>query len=253
MKTGRNIRSIRKQRGLTLDELSILCGVNRDDLGLYERGQMTPRPGTVKKIADALNVPLAAIREGIGWTAPEPAEQWEASGDSTPLHDGVLEAVWESCGADFALAEDDVRALMEAVKASIPALVEHMKDTRSEAEINRALLSELALQPDADEADLVRQYELTDEQWAQIAPLLPVEKSGRGRAFKSNRLMVDGIIHHIKSGAAWKDLPERYGRYKCVSDRLHLWERTGVWRPVVDKLAELGVIEADSSPYSESP
>lgn len=32
-------------------ELSALCGVGRDDLGLYERGKMTPRPGTVEKVS----------------------------------------------------------------------------------------------------------------------------------------------------------------------------------------------------------
>ncbi len=58
MKTGRNIRAIRKQRGLTLDELSALCGVSRDELGAYERGQATPRPGTVEKIAQALEAPI---------------------------------------------------------------------------------------------------------------------------------------------------------------------------------------------------
>ena len=246
MKTGRNIRAIRKQRGLTLDELSALCGVGRDDLGLYERGQMTPRPGTVAKIAQALDVPIVAIREGMGWTAPAPAEQWETAGDSTPLHDGVLEAVRESCGADFALAEDDVRSLMEAVKASIPALVEHMKDTRPEAEIHRDILEALCLRDDTD--DLVRRYALTDGQWEEIRSLLPPEKAGRGRAFKSNRLMLDGILYHMKSGTAWKELPECFGRYKCVSDRLRLWERTGVWGPVLDKLSELGVVGTDSAP-----
>ena len=49
MKVGQNIRALRRQRGLTLDELSALCGVNREDLGEYERGSMTPRPDTVQK------------------------------------------------------------------------------------------------------------------------------------------------------------------------------------------------------------
>ena len=44
MTVGLNISDLRKRRGLTLDELSALCGVNRDDLGQYERGGMTPRP-----------------------------------------------------------------------------------------------------------------------------------------------------------------------------------------------------------------
>lgn len=69
MKTGHSIRALRLRRGLTLDELSALCGVSRDDLGLYERGRMTPRPGTVERIAQALGVPIVTIQAGMGWTA----------------------------------------------------------------------------------------------------------------------------------------------------------------------------------------
>lgn len=242
MKTGRNIRAIRKQKGLTLDELSALCGVSRDDLGLYERGRMTPRPGTVEKIARALETPITAIREGMGWTAQEAAERWEAEGGE-PLRDGVLEAVRESRGEDFTPDEADIQLLMESVKAAIPALVEHMKDSRPEAEIHRELLAQLNLRPADGESDLIREYALTDEQWEQVKDLLPSEKSGRGRAFKSNRLMLDGILYHMKSGGAWKDLPPGFGRYKCVSDRLRLWQRGGVWGPVLDKLLELGLVE----------
>ena len=68
MTTGRDIRALRRQRGLTLDELSALSGVHRDDLGGYERGEITPRPETVRKIAAALDAPIAAIRDGVGWT-----------------------------------------------------------------------------------------------------------------------------------------------------------------------------------------
>ena len=74
MTVGADLHALRKRRGLTLDELSALCGVSRDDLGLYERGAMTPRPETVQKIAQALDVPITVIREGMGWTAPEPSE-----------------------------------------------------------------------------------------------------------------------------------------------------------------------------------
>ena len=76
MTVGLQINALRRQRGLTLEELSALCGVHRDDLGLYERGAMTPRPETVARIAQALDVPIAAIQAGMGWTAPRPTEDW---------------------------------------------------------------------------------------------------------------------------------------------------------------------------------
>lgn len=244
MKTGRNIRSVRKQKGLTLDELSALCGVSRDDLGLYERGQMTPRLGTVEKIAQALDVPIVAIQEGMGWTAHEPLEGWEASG-TAPLRDGIVEAVREFRGEDFIPDEADIRLLMESVKAAVPALAEHLKDTRPEREINKELLEKLNFQLAISEEEQIRRYRLTDGQWAQLKDLLPPENTGRGRALKSNRLMLEGILYHLKSGTAWKELPERFGRYKCVSGRLRLWQRTGIWESVLDKLRELNILEED--------
>ena len=74
MTVGLSMSAVRRQRGLTLAELSALSGVDRDDLGRYERGDMTPRPETVQKIARALEVPIAAIRAGMGWTAQEALE-----------------------------------------------------------------------------------------------------------------------------------------------------------------------------------
>ena len=250
MKTGWSLREIRQRRGLTLDELSALCGVSRDDLGLYDRSQMTPRPGTVEKIARALDVPIVEIRQGMGWTASEPAETWESPEGGDPLRAGVLEALQDVCGAEFTPREEDIRALMESVKASIPALVEHMKDVRPEAEIHGQLLKELDAGGSQEPEALIRRYALTDGQWARICPLLPPENAGRGRAFKSNRLMLDGILYWMKSGANWKDLPERFGRHKCVSDRLRLWVRTGVWQPVLRELLALHILEEDDVPAS---
>ena len=250
MTIGLHIRALRRQRGLTLDELSGLCGVGRDDLGRYERGSAVPRPDTVRKIAQALDVPIAAIREGMGWTEPAPSEGWETAGDDSLLRDGILENLRESYGPGFSLEEGDIHALMASVKASIPALIEHMKDTRPEDVVSREILEELKIAPEDGGEALSRQYELTDGQWEQLRDLFPPEKAVKGRAFKSNRLMLDGILYWMKSGANWKDLPERFGRHKCVSDRLRLWVRTGVWQPVLRELLALHVLEEDDVPAS---
>lgn len=263
MTVGRNIRAVRRRRGLTLEELSGLCGVSRDELGQYERGEITPRPGTVEKIAQALDVPIVAIRDGMGWSEPQAAEGWETAGDDHLLYDGILENLRESYGAvdveggsredrrflvggpgaGFTLEESDIQALVHSVKASIPALIEYMKDTRPETVVNSEILRELDVLPEEGEADLVRRWALTDSQWEQLRDLLPPENSGRGRAFKSNRLMLDGILFWMKSGRPWQDLPACFGRYKCVSDRLRLWTKSGVWEPVLRRMEELGILD----------
>ena len=62
---------------------------------------------------------------------------------------------------------------------------------------------------------MLRRYELTDEEWNRIAPLLPPENSGKqGRPQKCSRTILNGIVWIARSGAPWRDLPPEYGGWK---------------------------------------
>jgi transposase len=74
-----------------------------------------------------------------------------------------------------------------------------------------------------------RRHELSDEEWARLAPLLPPEKPKTGRANKAHRLVVNGILWHLGTGAPWRDLPERYGPWPSVYTRFRRWRLAGVW------------------------
>ena len=63
-----------------------------------------------------------------------------------------------------------------------------------------------------------KRYELSDEQWEQIKEMFPRAKTGRPP--KDNRMMMNAILWLARSGAAWADIPERYGSYKTVYSRL---------------------------------
>ena len=76
---------------------------------------------------------------------------------------------------------------------------------------------------------MTRRYELTDQEWEQIAPLLPPEKNSRpGRPSKDNRLMINAMVWIARSGAPWRDLPERYGPWKSVYSRFRKWIEDGI-------------------------
>ena len=81
-------------------------------------------------------------------------------------------------------------------------------------------------------------YELTDEQWEQIAPFFPDRHHhGRaGRPWKDHRLLVNGILWHLHTGAPWPDTPERYGPGQTVYDRFNRWRKDGTWAKVLDAL-----------------
>lgn len=72
-------------------------------------------------------------------------------------------------------------------------------------------------------------HELTDEQWERLEPLLPAQKPPIGRPSKDHRSIINGILWIIKTGAPWRDLPQRYGPWKTVSSRLYRWQQQKVW------------------------
>jgi transposase len=72
---------------------------------------------------------------------------------------------------------------------------------------------------------------LSDEQWQEIEPLLPRDKS-RGRPWADNRRVVEGILWVLKTGARWRDLPKEYPSAATCWRRLGRWEKQGVWLKV---------------------
>jgi len=74
-----------------------------------------------------------------------------------------------------------------------------------------------------------RRYELTENQWNRLEPLLPGKVGDPGRSGVDNRVFVNGVLWVLRSGARWSDLPERYGKYKSVHKRFTRWSTAGVW------------------------
>ena len=101
---------------------------------------------------------------------------------------------------------------------------------------------------------VVSRGELTDKAWAAIEPLLPVPGTRRGR-WRDHRQVINGILWKLRTGAPWRDLPERYGPWQTCYDRLVRWRRDGTWDRLLahaqtksDAVGELEwVVSVDSS------
>ena len=70
--------------------------------------------------------------------------------------------------------------------------------------------------------------DLTDKQWERLKPLLPARKR-TGRPPKDDRQIINGILWVLRTGAPWRDLPERYGPWRTVYSRFYRWQKQGVW------------------------
>jgi putative transposase len=82
----------------------------------------------------------------------------------------------------------------------------------------------------------VSRYELSDGQWDRIGSLLPGKTTDPGRTGGDNRLFVNGVLWVLRSGAHWRDLPERYGKWKTLHKRFTRWAKAGVWEQVFASL-----------------
>src|SRR5258705_2511462 len=73
-------------------------------------------------------------------------------------------------------------------------------------------------------------YELTDNEWSAIKPMLPNKPRGVPRV--NDRRVRDGIFGVLRSGAPWRDLPDNFGPYTTCYNRFVRWRRAGVWASV---------------------
>lgn len=81
-----------------------------------------------------------------------------------------------------------------------------------------------------------RRHELTDQQWAQIEPYLPGRKGDPGRSGQDNRRFINAVFWVAKTGAPWRDLPERLGRWNTQYQRFNRWRQRGVWPKIFEAL-----------------
>ncbi len=82
----------------------------------------------------------------------------------------------------------------------------------------------------------MQRHTLTQSQWERIRPLLPGKKADPGRTGTDNRRTLEGILWIMKTGAPWRDLPSRFGKWDTVYQRFRRWQRTGVFQRVFDTL-----------------
>ena len=85
---------------------------------------------------------------------------------------------------------------------------------------------------------MVRRYEVTDDEWERIKSYFPkAEERSRGRPAADSRKMLNGICWILRSGAAWRDLPERYGPWQTVYKRFVKWQEAGIFEKIFKDLA----------------
>ncbi|CAL9664860.1 hypothetical protein SUDANB2_07168 [Streptomyces sp. enrichment culture] len=92
--------------------------------------------------------------------------------------------------------------------------------------------------------------DLTDAEWERLRPFLPVSNGRRGR-WRDHQQVIDGILHRVRTGVQWRDLPERFGLWKTVYERHRLLSAAGAWERLLQQVQaaadEAGEVDWDVS------
>lgn len=80
---------------------------------------------------------------------------------------------------------------------------------------------------------MLPRHAITDADWVRVKDLLPT----RGPA-ADNRLFLDAVLWIARTGAAWRDLPDRFGPWNSAWRRFDRWARAGVWERVFEALQD---------------
>jgi len=48
--------------------------------------------------------------------------------------------------------------------------------------------------------------------------------------------VVNGILWILRTGAPWRDLPERYGSWESVATRFYRWQKADIWKQILERL-----------------
>lgn len=78
---------------------------------------------------------------------------------------------------------------------------------------------------------------LRDDQWARLEPFVPGGRKGKRGPRSDGRRFFDVVLWMARSGARWRDLPERFGPYQTVKRRYYRWIEHGVFDRIFEAVA----------------
>ena len=84
----------------------------------------------------------------------------------------------------------------------------------------------------------MHRHEISDDAYRRIAPLLSGKPGDPGRNARDNRAFLSAVLWIARTGAPWRDLPERFGKYDTVYQRFNRWAKKGRWQVIFEALQE---------------
>lgn len=83
---------------------------------------------------------------------------------------------------------------------------------------------------------------MSDEEWAFFEPFILAVRAPNGRKPANHRLVLDGVFWIARTGAAWRDLPEEFGKWASVYRQFRRWTLAGLWEDIMEALNRSGAV-----------
>lgn len=90
--------------------------------------------------------------------------------------------------------------------------------------------------------------DLTDREWALVAPLLPEAKPGGRPRSVDLREVLNALRYWLRSGEAWRLLPHDFPPWKTVYHYWRMWRLSGDWERIHAQLRERVRVQAGRPP-----
>ena len=90
--------------------------------------------------------------------------------------------------------------------------------------------------------------DLTDREWALLAPLLPAAKPGGRPRSPDLREVLNALRYWLRSGEAWRLLPHDFPPWKTVYFYWRAWRLSGDWERIHAQLRERVRVRAGRAP-----
>ena len=85
---------------------------------------------------------------------------------------------------------------------------------------------------------MLSRHAISDADWDRIKDLLPGRPGQPGWVAADNRRCVDAVLWIARTGAPWRDVPERFGPWNSAWRRFDRWSRKGTWKLVFEALQD---------------
>lgn len=89
---------------------------------------------------------------------------------------------------------------------------------------------------------------MSDAEWAFFEPFLRAVRAPQGRRGSDHRRVLDGVFWIARTGSAWRDLPEEFGKWSSVYRQFRRWTLAGLWEAILEALNEGAASVPDGPP-----